>query len=214
MAEGGVSEDYTDRVHPDNAALACQAARLFRLDVAGIDLISVDITRSWRETGAIVNEVNFAPLLGEIDQARAASQALICHLVKEDGRIPVEAFVGGEEAFTAARRRLGEAPPGYVLSSDTLTLGAPDRERPLAATGLFARCLALLTDRSVTGLVAVVQTDEWLETGMPTDRFTALSVHGGELLRVGSRQPLDEPRRMRLLGALQALTISDRRSQR
>lgn len=208
-AEGGVVEDFTDRVHPDNAAAACRAARLFGLDVAGIDMISVDITRPWHETGAIINEVNFSPLLGETDRARDANRALVAAVIEGDGRIPVEVFVGGPAALDVARRRLATAPPGHVLTSHAVTLDAGGSARPLAADGLFGRCLALLMDRDTTGLIVVVQTDEWLETGMPVDRVTTLVACPGE---IGHWQAPDRPadgrRQAGLLAALRALTIS------
>ncbi|MEI6239374.1 MAG: acetate--CoA ligase family protein [Planctomycetia bacterium] len=207
-AEGGVVDDFTDRVHPDNVAAACRAARLFRLDVAGIDMISVDITRSWRDTGAIINEVNFSPLLGETDRAREANRALIAGLVEGDGRIPVEVFVGGAAALEAARHRLATAPSGYALTSHAVTLDTGGAERPVAADGLFGRCLALLMDRDVTGLVAVVQTDEWLEMGMPVDRVTTLMACPGEIGHwQAPDRPVDGRRQAGLLAALRALTL-------
>ncbi len=207
-AEGGVVDDFTDRVHPDNAAAACRAARLFGLDVAGVDMISVDITRPWYETGAIINEVNFSPLLGETDRGREANRALIAGLIEGDGRIPVEVFVGGPAALDAARRRLAAAPPGHVLTSHAVTLDAGGSARPLAADGLFDRCLALLIDRGTTGLIAVVQTDEWLETGMPVDRVTTLVACPGEIGHwQAPERPADGRRQAGLLAALRALTI-------
>lgn len=212
-AEGGVVEDFTDRVHPDNAAAACRAARLFRLDVAGVDMISVDITRSWRETGAIINEVNFSPLLGVTDRAGAASRTLVAGLVDSDGRIPVDVFVGGAAALDTARRHLAAAPSGHVLTSHAITLDAGGSERPMTADGLFERCLALLMDRDVTGIIAVVQTDEWLETGMPVDRFTSLVVCPGEIGRWNApERPVDSRRRAGLLAALETFTLAAIRS--
>jgi cyanophycin synthetase len=61
MSTGGTAIDRTDEIHPDNAEIACQAALVVGLDVAGIDVISPDITRSLREAGGGVIEVNAAP---------------------------------------------------------------------------------------------------------------------------------------------------------
>ncbi len=207
-AQGGVVEDFTDRVHPDNAAAACEAARLFRLDVAGIDMISTDITRSWRETGAIINEVNYSPLLGETSRAREASRAIVGGLIDGDGRVPVEVFVGGPAALDAAQRRLASAPRGHALTSHAITLGDRGQERPMACDGLFGRCLSLLMDRQLTGLIAVVQTDEWLEIGSPVDRLTTLVVCPGEIgHRHAPERPVDSRHVSMLLATLRAITI-------
>jgi D-alanine-D-alanine ligase-like ATP-grasp enzyme len=58
---GGTRVDVTDRVHPDNMRLAESIAAVFGIDLAGIDLITPDITRSWREAGGAINEVNVNP---------------------------------------------------------------------------------------------------------------------------------------------------------
>ncbi len=60
---GNGREDMTQRIHPDNRALAIRAVGVFGLDVAGIDLRMPDITRSWREVGAGICEVNPQPNL-------------------------------------------------------------------------------------------------------------------------------------------------------
>ncbi|BBK44474.1 hypothetical protein STVA_44940 [Allostella vacuolata] len=55
--------DVTRRMHPDNRAMTVRAAGLVGLDVAGIDLRMPDITRSWREVGGGICEVNPHPNL-------------------------------------------------------------------------------------------------------------------------------------------------------
>ncbi len=61
MSTGGTAVDCTDEMHPENVELAALAARVIGLDVAGIDLICPDITRSVRETGGGIIEVNAGP---------------------------------------------------------------------------------------------------------------------------------------------------------
>jgi cyanophycin synthetase len=61
MSTGGISIDRTEEIHPDNAEMAEQAARVVGLDIAGIDVICPDIGVPVRETGGGVVEVNAAP---------------------------------------------------------------------------------------------------------------------------------------------------------
>lgn len=61
LSTGGTAIDRTDAIHPDNADIARRAAKVIGLDIAGIDLITPDISRSVREIGGGIVEVNAAP---------------------------------------------------------------------------------------------------------------------------------------------------------
>lgn len=174
---GGEDEDLTACLHPDNRALALRAAALFDLHVAGIDLISPDISRPWHANGAVVNEVNFAPVLGDGHISSAYIPEFFSDLMEGDGRIPVDVFVGADRAMTAAKaRRQEQAQRGMrcFLTSRSLTLDASGAELLFTFHSLFKRCRALLMNRQVDALVLVVQTDELLYTGLPVDRFTGV----------------------------------------
>lgn len=61
MSTGGTSIDRTDEIHPDNVEIALEAAMVVGLDVAGIDFITPDISRSVHEAGGAIVEINAAP---------------------------------------------------------------------------------------------------------------------------------------------------------
>ncbi len=61
LSTGGTAVDMTDVVHPDNREMASRAAQAIGLDVAGIDFITTDVSRSYREVGGGICEVNAAP---------------------------------------------------------------------------------------------------------------------------------------------------------
>ena len=61
LSTGGTAIDRTDVIHPDNADIAVRAAKVVGLDVAGIDLICSDISRSVREHPGVIVEINAAP---------------------------------------------------------------------------------------------------------------------------------------------------------
>jgi len=61
ISTGGHAEDVTSLVHPDNKVLFERAARIINLDIAGIDFITKDISKSWLEIGGGICEINAQP---------------------------------------------------------------------------------------------------------------------------------------------------------
>ena len=171
---GGWDEEVTHQLHPDNLAMALQATQLLGLSVAGVDVISSDITQPWHQNGAIINEVNHAPLLGGGEISRRHIPEFLRGLVQSDGRIPIEVFVGGASAWQSALDRMAElasTQQGIYLTSHESTCRSDGRESVpvhLTCQGLAARVQALLMHRKVAVLLVVAQTQEQLHQALPT----------------------------------------------
>jgi cyanophycin synthetase len=61
LSTGGIAVDRTDDIHPENIWLAQRVAKIIGLDIAGIDVVTPDITQPLREVDGVVVEVNAAP---------------------------------------------------------------------------------------------------------------------------------------------------------
>jgi cyanophycin synthetase len=61
LSTGGTSVDRTEEMHPDNVTACEMAAGIVGLDVAGIDVLTSDVSVPFRENGAVILEVNAAP---------------------------------------------------------------------------------------------------------------------------------------------------------
>jgi cyanophycin synthetase len=61
LSTGGTAIDRTDEIHPSNVTACEMAAGVVGLDIAGIDVITPDISVPFRENGAAIIEVNAAP---------------------------------------------------------------------------------------------------------------------------------------------------------
>ncbi len=58
---GGTVRDVTDAIHPDNVEMCVRAVALCGARVGGADFLTTDVTRSFREVGGAVCEVNVLP---------------------------------------------------------------------------------------------------------------------------------------------------------
>ncbi|MEA5582519.1 cyanophycin synthetase [Nodularia harveyana UHCC-0300] len=61
LSTGGSAIDRTDEIHPENVWLAQRIVKIIGLDIAGLDIVTTDISRPLRETDAVIVEVNAAP---------------------------------------------------------------------------------------------------------------------------------------------------------
>lgn len=110
ISGGGTATDVTDEVHPFNVFMAERIARLFKLDICGIDLMHTDVgIPLTRETGAVI-EVNAGPGLRmhtnpQHGKARDVASPIIDMLFPsyDSFRIPVVAVTGTNGKTTTTR---------------------------------------------------------------------------------------------------------------
>ncbi|WP_079433830.1 cyanophycin synthetase [Zoogloea sp. LCSB751] len=102
--------DVTDEVHPDTAELACLAARIVGLDIAGVDLVCEDISKPLSEQQGAIVEVNAGPGLlmhikPGVGQPRPVGEAIVDHLFEKDAdaRIPIVGVTGSRGKTPVAR---------------------------------------------------------------------------------------------------------------
>ncbi|MBP1736456.1 MAG: cyanophycin synthetase [Oscillospiraceae bacterium] len=110
LSTGGTAVDETQRIHPENAALAVLAAKVIGVDVAGIDFVAEDISRSIRETGGAIVEVNASPgirmhLYPSQGAPRNVARDIVRNLfpTEESCRFPLVSVTGTNGKTTTAR---------------------------------------------------------------------------------------------------------------
>lgn len=98
---GNVAFDCTEEVHPEVAAVACTAARIVGLDIAGIDLVAEDISRPLAEQQGAIVEVNAGPgllmhLKPALGKARQVGRDIVGYTFPpgDMARVPVVGITG------------------------------------------------------------------------------------------------------------------------
>ncbi len=172
---GGSGQAYTHSIHPDNTSLAERAVRLLRLDVAGVDLLMPDITRSWREVGGAVTEVNAIPQISNLT-APLIHDTVLCRLIDGDGRVPLLVVLGDAPTpvwvgtLTAQLDAAGLC--AGVSTPEGLAIGGQWLQGPRKLA--FNDLRALQLDPAVGAIVLCTNGQEFVQTGLPMDAFDVL----------------------------------------
>lgn len=142
LGQGGCSDDARP-VHPDNRALAIRIARLFRVRTMGLDLIMPDISRSWKEGGCAILELNRTPGSMGVADGMALLRALFPN--RRSGRCPTIAAIGSppfraraamavERAFAGAGLRLATGEYSQASMPPTAELSLSPSASPVEIT--------------------------------------------------------------------------------
>ncbi len=110
LSTGGIAVDRTDDIHPENIWLAQRVAKIIGLDIAGIDVVTSDISKPLRETDSVIVEVNAAPgfrmhTAPSVGTPRNVAEPVISMLFPEGSpsRIPIIAITGTNGKTTTTR---------------------------------------------------------------------------------------------------------------
>jgi D-alanine-D-alanine ligase-like ATP-grasp enzyme len=175
-ATGGTPKWMMETAHPDNICLAEQAAKAFRLDYAGIDLLLPDPQRSYRETGGHICEVNSQPVLGYAVTAHLYPLMLDA-LIEGNGRIPC-AFILADSSnplLDQIIKRLSKKFPGLGYVRDHLILLGGE-VITTSRGNCFDDLNVLFTHRDCDAVLYIFDGMPMLANGLPVDRFDHLLV--------------------------------------
>lgn len=185
ISSGGSSVDITDAVHPDNRELAIRAAKGIGLDVGGIDVMTTDISKSYKEIGGAIIEVNGRPgfrphawpVIGKPrDVAGAAMETMFPS--GSQGRVPIALFTGRSRLDPVARTldhilRLAGMTVG-IVSDD----GASINGEPVGPNDWSSRqaTRSVLRDPRVEALVTAMSPRRVVKRGLLHDLCEAAAI--------------------------------------
>jgi cyanophycin synthetase len=166
-----------DTLHPDNRALAVNAATTLGLDIAGIDIISGDPTESWRETGGIICEVNASPQLG-YGHSEAFYGEVLTAVLGGKGDIPIHLIIS-PESFGLRGPLSGLAASAQcnaAASGTTAWIEGGGTLGPFA--DVWRASKAILLDTRVEAALVVMTEEEVLRWGLPAAYLASIRLVG------------------------------------
>ncbi|MBL8224989.1 MAG: ATP-grasp domain-containing protein [Chromatiales bacterium] len=169
QARGGTITGCTDAIHPDNRAMAETIARAFHLDTSGIDFMTPDITRSWRDVPCAVIEINVTPGFSSDSQAELILDRRFP--AGANGRVPAVLLVGAGPADLAAVATALAAGGRTVGSTDGNATRMGVEQRFTGNALLPDRAMALVLDPACEAIVVAATPAEIATHGLPLDRF-------------------------------------------
>jgi cyanophycin synthetase len=110
LSTGGTAIDRTDQIHPENVWIAQRTAKIIGLDIAGIDVVTSDISKPLREVDGVIVEVNAAPgfrmhFCPSEGIPRNVAEPVLDMLFPQGqtGRVPILALTGTNGKTTTTR---------------------------------------------------------------------------------------------------------------
>ena len=123
--------------------------------VAGIDILSDDISIPWYENGAIVNEVNVSPSIGASGVSKKYLQSFLENIIDGDGRIPIIEMNDFEKALEIQEERMNEG-IYCVVTTNVRTIDGIGNDRFLNTDSLEKRIEFLLNEKLTEEIIKVV----------------------------------------------------------
>ncbi|MEX0581388.1 MAG: Mur ligase family protein, partial [Mycobacterium sp.] len=178
ITTGGTAEDVTDSVHPDNRRLAERAARVVGLDIAGVDFLTTDISRSWHDVGGAICEVNAQPGFRNhwmADPDRDINGEIVDIIFgRRSGRIPTAAITGtnGKTTKSTMLHHIWMTAGKHtgICATPAVRVGYDDVITKLNRSGLEGAEM-LLKDPAVEAAVFEMPHKGLIYLGHPCDRY-------------------------------------------
>jgi cyanophycin synthetase len=166
-----------EEIHPDNAALAANAAATIGLDLAGIDIISEDPRRSWHDTGGIICEVNASPQIGYTGTEEIFGE-ILTGVLGGNGRIPLHLLLvqNGLEPPMPMPDLAAAAECNAAAWGTHGWIARVGRLGPFA--DVFQASRAILFNPQVDSAMIAMSENEAMRFGLPAAQFASIRLAG------------------------------------
>jgi cyanophycin synthetase len=200
--------DVTDRVHAGVAGAVVDSVRAVGLDVAGVDVMAVDIGRPLEEQGGGILEVNAGPAIylhrrPFCRPQRPVAEAIVESLFEagDRGRIPIITITGSDcgGPLAQAIARLVDDGTRTIGVADSAGIAIGGRPATGGPSADLAGCRTLLAHPRIDVAICELPWASLRKEGLAFDECVAAVVCGFDKAIATDGQPADRARCLRLL---------------
>lgn len=160
-------------VHPEVVAAAEKAARMMRLDIAGVDVLARNHSQSLHESGAVITEVNAIPQINRLEEFDVHG-AFLKTAAPDAGRVPSLLMTGlGPQGLAQLKSILAAARARGIGVG--LKLDREDLVRQFAGQAhVITRqqeMLSILSDRQVDCIIVLQEPTDIVQNGLALGYF-------------------------------------------
>jgi cyanophycin synthetase len=159
-------------IHKDNIELVTKAVEILRLDLAGVDLLIPDISKSWLDVGACFTELNASP-----GMSADILDIVLKKSVEHNGRIPTVVIVGNNDiefnqniikTVKKDKYNIGISSKDELYKNNKMTSN-------LKVSNAFESSLRLVNDPSIDAMIVYIEKPSmFFASGLAVDKFDIL----------------------------------------
>jgi len=182
MSTGGsVSLVNEKNVHPDNLSLAIRASQAANLDLAGVDLLIPDISKSWLESNAIICEINAQPQIGNSVTPYIYEDILNTLMDNKKG-IPLHLVILPTDNHVLKPAEVDNIMNKYQCNALSMKSGLWINKVKITKGFInsFVAVKTLIQNKEATSGLCIMSQQDVENIGLPMAKFTTIDVYSSE----------------------------------
>jgi cyanophycin synthetase len=189
---GGIAEDYTDKIHPENARLAIQIAQFLKLGICGLDFMTEDASIPWHINNGKFLEINYSPYLaGKSKKLAKIIDDYINQLMPHKKHLHTHIFVGDQEALLNSQALFSKQVKSgkkIALITDQFIMDYTNQKNKNQAPSLYNAWFSILGRQDIESIIINISNDELIKKGLPSNKIDEITVINQNIISKFSAQ--------------------------
>jgi cyanophycin synthetase len=182
---GGVAEDCSDKIHPENSKIALSIAKFLKLAVCGLDFMTTDISIPWYQNNGKFLEVNYSPYIaGKTQKSKKIIDEYINQLMSAKKHLHTNIFVGNQQAFINSYSHFEEEVKSgkkVAFISNQLTTDYLCHGQKNQISSLYNSWESTLGQPDLESIIITIQDDRLIKSGLPSNKINQITIINSDI---------------------------------